>query len=300
MAEYDYLSVSNGSGDSPLITVQTDRLAGVATIDVDTVANVPTKFIGTWGTLGANGLITPSTKRDFRGRVVGADIVIEAMEPGSVDTGNVTSQIIVIKPNTGWSNRVATFIKNITGLGTPEPVTVSNATVGGTLGVAGATTLTGPVAGVGYSLATISNPYKFSVYWASGQGSYMVNPGQAYIMKYDTKLFDTGNNFNISTWKFTAPVAGFYQFVYMNTVNNGITNNGWFNTALLKNGAIIIQTQNPTQTQQPNTSIGASKLIQLNAGDLVHVTGASAVAGIGISDGGASYNYFSGFLVSAT
>lgn len=140
---YDFLSVSNGSGDAALMHIESDRLAGSATIDVDTVTNVPAKFIGTWGTLAANGLIDPSTKRDFRGHVSGADIIIDAMEPGFVDDGNTEGQIIIVKPNTGWANRVANFIKNATNNGTPENLwaaafTAASAAIAGALSAASA------------------------------------------------------------------------------------------------------------------------------------------------------------------
>lgn len=123
---YDYLPVSDGNGDAALMHIEADRLAGSATIDVDTVTNVPAKFIGTWGTLGANGQITPASKRDFRGHLSGGDVIIDAMEPGFTDDGNTEGQVIIIKPNTGWANRIATFIKNATGFGTPESVTFAD------------------------------------------------------------------------------------------------------------------------------------------------------------------------------
>lgn len=125
---YDHLPVSNGNGDAALMNITAVRLTGATTIAVDTVANVPAKFIGTYGTLGADGFITAASKRDFRGSVSGATLTINAFEPGSVDAGNTIGQVVVIKPTTGWGNRVASFIKNMTGLGVPENVTVAGLT----------------------------------------------------------------------------------------------------------------------------------------------------------------------------
>lgn len=124
--DYDFLPVSNGSGDAATMTVTNDRLTGSTTLKVSSVANVPAKFIGTYGTLGANNLITPASKRDFKGHVSGADIIIDAWEPGSTDAGNTVGQIVLIKPNTGWSNRVAKFIKDMTGFGTPPDIFVDD------------------------------------------------------------------------------------------------------------------------------------------------------------------------------
>lgn len=153
MAQYDFLSVSNGSGDAALMHIETDRLTGATTIDVDTVTNVPAKFIGTYGTIGPDGLITAASKRDFRGHTSGGNLVIDAFEPGSTDAGNTAGQVVIVKPNTGWADRVATFIKNATGNGTPEAgtfaaltaaaITAVSAAISGALTVGGNATVTG-------------------------------------------------------------------------------------------------------------------------------------------------------------
>lgn len=128
-ADYDFLPASNGSGDAALMHIQSVRLTGATTIDVDTVSNVSAKFIGTYGDLLPSGLLNPATKCDFKGHVSGADLIIDAFEPGSVDAGNIAGQVVIIKPNTGWSNRVAAFIKNATGLGAPEAMTADTLVV---------------------------------------------------------------------------------------------------------------------------------------------------------------------------
>lgn len=131
MADYDFLPASNGSGDAALMHVNAGgRTIGSTIIPVDSVVNVPAKFIGTYGVLGANGLITSTSKRDFKGHVSGATLVIDGFEPGSTDNGNNVGDIVIIKPNTGWTNRVAAFIKNMTGFGTPEAVTLGAVTAG--------------------------------------------------------------------------------------------------------------------------------------------------------------------------
>lgn len=143
MAQEDFLSVSNGSGDAALMHIETDRLTGATTIDVDTVTNVPAKFIGTYGTLGPNGLITDATRRNFRGHTSGGNLIIDAFEPGSTDAGNTAGQVVIIKPTTGWANRIATFIQNAKNFGTPEAVwfaaiTAASAALSGALSAASA------------------------------------------------------------------------------------------------------------------------------------------------------------------
>ncbi len=161
MAQYDFLSVSNGSGDAALMTVQTDRLTGSTTLDVDVLTNVPSKFFATYGTVGPDGYITSATKRDFRGHTSGADIIIDAFEAGSVDAGNTAGQIVIIKPSTPWANRVADWIKNASGNGTPEPgtfaaltaaaITAVSAAISGALTVGGNADITGNLTVTGTS-----------------------------------------------------------------------------------------------------------------------------------------------------
>lgn len=144
MADYDYLPAGNGSGDAALMHVAAPgRLIGATVIPVDSVVNVPTKFIATVGTALPTGFIDPATKIDFKGHLSGSTLVIDAFEPGSVDAANTVGQIVVIKPNTGWSNRVAAFIKNATNFGTPEnlwaaALTAASATLSGALSAASA------------------------------------------------------------------------------------------------------------------------------------------------------------------
>ena len=107
--DYSALSVSNGSGDAALMHVTTDRSIGATALLVDNIVNVPAKFIATYGTLGANGLITPATKVDFLGHISGSNLVIDTFLPGSTDAGNTAGQIVIIKPNTSHTNEMVTL-----------------------------------------------------------------------------------------------------------------------------------------------------------------------------------------------
>lgn len=103
---YKNLPVSDGTGDPALIHVSAARLPGATTIVVDSVSKLPTDFVATYGALGANGLITAASKRDFIGHVSGVDIIIDGFAPGSTDDGNAQGDVIIIKPNTHWSNEM--------------------------------------------------------------------------------------------------------------------------------------------------------------------------------------------------
>lgn len=125
MADYDYLLASDGTGDAPIMHVTTNRSVGSTTLAVDVVTKAPAKFIAAVGTLLPSGLLDPATVTNIKGHVNGGALQIDAFEPGSSDVGNTASQVVLIKPTTGWANRVASFLANYSGLGTPQNATIA-------------------------------------------------------------------------------------------------------------------------------------------------------------------------------
>ena len=155
MSDYQYLPVSAGTGDCSLMHLTGNRSIGSTVYNVDSVVGVPADFIGCCGSLLATGFIDPTTKTDFKGHLSGATLIIDAFEPGSSDVGNTSGQVVVIKPNTGWANRVAAFIMNATNLGTPENHTVATLTatgiITGTITASGSVVFNGAVEVAGTS-----------------------------------------------------------------------------------------------------------------------------------------------------
>lgn len=155
MSDYNYLPASDGSGDASLMHLTSNRSIGSTVYNVDSIVGVPSHFLGTCGTLLSTGFIDPTTKTDFKGHVSGATLVIDAFEPGSTDAGNTSGQVIVIKPTTGWANRVSTFIQNATNTGTPEDHYVATlhatAIIIGTIVASGTVEFDGAVKVVGTS-----------------------------------------------------------------------------------------------------------------------------------------------------
>lgn len=141
------------------------------------------------------------------------------------------------------------------------------------------------------------NPYKFSIYRSS---SLNTNNGSFAVTQFDTKTFDTSSNVDVATNKgrFTAPIAGFYQFnSQVNIAANGAT---IFVIALYKNGSSTggaVGTEFNATVSSGFIGSSVSQLLQLAANDYVEVynlcNGAAAI------QTGAYNNYFSGFLVSA-
>lgn len=109
----DYLKASDGLGDAAQMHVTNSRSIGATTIEVDSVANVPNEFIGTYGELLPSGFIDPSTAVNFYGHLAGADLEIDGFLPGSTDDGNTTADYVVIRPNSFWANLIGGFIGNV-------------------------------------------------------------------------------------------------------------------------------------------------------------------------------------------
>lgn len=108
-----YLQVSDGTGDASIMHVTANRSIGSTIIAVDTLVGVPQKFIATYGKVNAQGFIDPTTARTFYGKINGANLEIEGWAPGSVDNGNDEQDVVVIKPNTVWANKVVDSLNTV-------------------------------------------------------------------------------------------------------------------------------------------------------------------------------------------
>lgn len=142
----------------------------------------------------------------------------------------------------------------------------------------------------------VYNPYKFLAYRNAARSS----GASAFIaVQHDTDVFDTGANHDAVTNKgrFTAPVAGFYQFNATTSVNSGSSDTL---ICLYKNGSRYID-GNRFSTGGPINQSVLSTMIQLAANDYIEVylfTASSVALVVGI--GTSMSNFFSGYLVSAT
>lgn len=137
----------------------------------------------------------------------------------------------------------------------------------------------------------LNNPYKFSAYRTAANTTS--NTGA--VVQYDTELFDTNSNFDITTNKgrYTAPVAGFYYFCGSqgNTAATGTVMYCW----IAVNGVqkIVGDVSSPSVAGNIKTVHG---IVQLAAGDYVEIYFIGGNASVGYT--GAPNVYFQGFLVS--
>ncbi len=122
MNSIELIKGSDGSGNAATATVQSSRLPGASTINVDIVDNInPTGFIGTMGTphtftdpvtSEVITIISEESAVDFVGHIDGENIEIDEICPGYADTnGSAVGDIIVIRPTTHWANNVAEVLE---------------------------------------------------------------------------------------------------------------------------------------------------------------------------------------------
>lgn len=238
------------------------------------------------------------------------------------------SNTLLIGTGTGtsaWSaltsSQLAAILSDETGTGsavfantpvlvTPKVDTINENTGGNGVTVGGVNLKSGVISTAGAvgttSLASgiqvpdkMKNPYKFFVY---RNAALTVNTGAFTKISFDTKLYDTGSNFDtVTNFQFTAPIAGFYQFAA------GV---GWNTTAslsrfivsLYKNGTENIRGGDQGNANgQPGTNLVAPPPLQLAINDTVDVrvqpVGANTALLVGATPLG---SYYGGFLVSAT
>ena len=127
-------------------------------------------------------------------------------------------------------------------------------------------------------------------YFCAYENSTGQTTAATYTVPYETALSNVGNNYNTSTSKFTAPVAGTYFFNYTCWTNHASTSR----TGFYKNNAVVGNSTYPIGGRiegGSNQLNGASIVIELAVGDTIEV---KVYAGSLLNYGS---NYFLGFLL---
>lgn len=141
----------------------------------------------------------------------------------------------------------------------------------------------------------IYNPYKFSVYNNATQ-----SVATDTKIAFNTEKFDTNNNFdNATNYRYTAPVAGFYQFnaqIYYEAINAATVR-----IALYKNGSFLEEGGTANSGSAEDMAMVYTGLVQAAANDYFEIFSQFSGGGNKNVYGQAlSYTRFSGFLVSQT
>ena len=137
----------------------------------------------------------------------------------------------------------------------------------------------------------IYNPYKFRAW---GNTLQSVDSTLSTVMIFNNIDYDTGSNFNTSTYTFTAPVAGWYHFDYR--IGH------WTNTTYQTEVVLFVNGANATRGNLATGTLSnqGSDTLKLNANDQVKAIGYSSTTQNNNAGSEKSVQYFSGFLMSTT
>lgn len=122
---------------------------------------------------------------------------------------------------------------------------------------------------------TYANQPRFLAYKSSSTVNALGNTATNYTIPFDSESYDIGSNYNTSTFTFTAPVAGYWNFI----ISFNMGNLGTAHTAMVfqlwKNGTtgFPIKYGNPGAMRDANNSliVSGSRSMHLNATDTIQV-----------------------------
>ena len=115
------------------------------------------------------------------------------------------------------------------------------------------------------SLFSVSTPIAFRAQMSSNQSLVT-----GVIVPFDAVDFDKNSNYDNSTYKFTAPVDGVYLFCASLSVSSA-TDQGRYGVLFYKNDSLILLPTRVNASGTGEVEISSSFLINLTAGDTVHV-----------------------------
>ena len=108
-----------------------------------------------------------------------------------------------------------------------------------------------------------------ATYTTATAGSYAVNA----ILDFGTKVIDTTNSVTTgASWKFTAPVSGYYRVSAAAFTTTSLTSGQYMEISARKNGSVIYAgTRNTLTGTATNTSSAVSSIISMVAGDYIDI-----------------------------
>lgn len=138
-----------------------------------------------------------------------------------------------------------------------------------------------------------SNPYKFHAKGIAAAQSIGVGSTKVQL---EGEAFDTNNNYNTSTYEYTAPISGYYQFNVTLRVDTSATPS-FVQINLVVGATTYKLSSTPSAASTQHTTSGAV-LAYMTAGQTAYV---NAYNSAGTSTIYKDYDSrFSGFFVSAT
>ena len=140
-----------------------------------------------------------------------------------------------------------------------------------------------------------TNPYKFYAY--RGTSNQIISSGTFTTVALNAESFDTNNNFNTSTYKYTPPVNGFYMLT--GQVFADFVDGVFMIIQILKNSTIIAE-QRVTYPSglNLNRAANASVLAQLTTSD--EITLVAYIDDVSTPTIHTDWTFLCGYLVSLT
>jgi len=265
---------------------------GNTTINVASTADFPTD------TAVIFGIDTATTSSGVQVRTPGSYCVFVGIVTSSTSIGSVVLLIgtpqnyaasaltrVYITVSSQHTNRLIDGILAFANQdGTLKPTAVQTA-----IGTGG---ITNTNLATGIQSSKLTNPYKFSAYRNAALNSVSSVPTKLAL---DTKEFDTSSNFDSTTnYRFTAPIAGFYQF---NARFSVAASSAVSYIALYKNG-VESRRGSLGKANAEYQGVTISTMLSLAATDYIEVY--YLVNAVLAFEVGASQTYLQGFLVSTT
>ena len=150
------------------------------------------------------------------------------------------------------------------------------------------------------SAGRVTHPAKPAFRAEKRAGNQTLSDSTTTAITFEHEAFDIGSNYDTSTSRFTAPVAGIYHF---SSITRAVANSGtmdYFIMYLYKNGSLysdMYQLQTSANNML-NSHLGGSVTVQLAATDYVEIrvqiSGTSPYVG---NHSSGERTWFSGFLV---
>jgi hypothetical protein len=156
------------------------------------------------------------------------------------------------------------------------------------------TTIFNNIPTLGLPSQKLNNPYRFSVYMSATQSTVATTWTR---LNMNSELYDISNNYSTSTFGYTAPMNGYYQFIlsaqllsqaatpYILAIGINTTNSETYRIGEIPNTT-------------GNITINGTVEVLLNAGDVVYPLYYSVTASKTINNPN-SVTYFMGKLTSA-
>jgi len=112
MVSIKKLQASDTTGEAVRANVTVARVVGGTSLTVDSVSKWPTdSFIGTTGTLKADGTLDAATVQVFFGHISAGHIVIDSFAAGYTDLGSEVGDVVLLKPTTAWDDELVAILR---------------------------------------------------------------------------------------------------------------------------------------------------------------------------------------------